>query len=157
VPRFPTPRKQSLANWLAALGKDAERLNEKTILVGHSAGCAFALRLLEKTKPDCKVKIRAVFLVAPFARFLGDARFDAPNRTFLNKPFNWRKIRASARRFVVFASRDDPYVPIVQARFVARKLGAELIVVKNAGHFNKAAGYTSFPALLEKIKKISGV
>ena len=60
VPQFPTPENQTLKNWFKVL-KDYEQLyNENTILVGHSLGCAFLLRVLEKYN----IKIKAAFLIA---------------------------------------------------------------------------------------------
>ncbi len=52
----------------------------------------------------------------------------------------------------MFHSDNDPYVPLEKAKELAKKLGVELIMVKNAGHFNEKAGYTKFELLLEKIK-----
>lgn len=44
--------------------------------------------------------------------------------------------------------------PIINGEELARQLGVELSFVPNAGHFNKTAGYTEFPQLLEKLDPI---
>jgi len=75
------------------------------------------------------------------------------NKTFLEKPFDWKKIRQNCKSFYVFHSDNDPYIPLSKAEELAKSLNAELIIVKNAGHFNKASGYIKFELLLEKINK----
>ena len=53
----------------------------------------------------------------------------------------------------MFHSDDDPYVSLGNGEQLAKKLNVKLTFVPNAGHFNKRAGYLSFPQLLEKIEK----
>jgi predicted alpha/beta hydrolase family esterase len=43
-------------------------------------------------------------------------------------------------------------VPLEKAKEIAEKLKIKIIIIKNAGHFNKDSGYTRFPELLNKIK-----
>ncbi len=49
-------------------------------------------------------------------------------------------------------SDSDPHVPLEKGKELARKLGTELTIIKNAGHFNKEVGYVQFSFLLNKIK-----
>jgi hypothetical protein len=147
VPEFPTGERQSLDNWLAAFGEYAEVIDEGTLMVGHSIGPAFILAVLERLD----VRIPAAFLVAPFVERLGIERFDTVNDTFL-RLFNWERIRRNCERFYVYASDNDPYVPLEKSRSVAKKLGAELKVVPGAGHFNSDSGYLRFDLLLNDIK-----
>ena len=79
--------------------------------------------------------------------------FDKVSSTFTDKPFNWEKIRNNCKKFYVFHSDNDPYVPLRYGEEIAQKLGVELVLVKGAGHINEKAGYTKFNLLLEKIKK----
>lgn len=149
VPRFPTPENQTLKNWMEVFSAYEMNFGKNSILVGHSLGSAFILRILEKTdKP-----IRASFLVSGFASFLDNPNFDKINKTFLDKPFDWQKIRQNCKRFYVFHSDNDPYVPLEKAEGLAGNLNIRPIIVKNAGHFNKASGYIKFTSLLGKIKK----
>ncbi|MDD5148166.1 MAG: alpha/beta hydrolase [Candidatus ainarchaeum sp.] len=149
VPAFPTPENQSLQNWLAVFQEYQENLDNDSIVVGHSLGPAFLLSILEKAKKP----IKAAFFIAGFTGSLGNHSFDEVNRTFVEKNFDWKKIRKNCKSFFVFNSDNDPYVPIEKGKELAEKLGTKLIIVKGAGHFNKAAGYTKFELLLEKIKK----
>ena len=71
----------------------------------------------------------------------------------VDKSFDWQKIKQNCPKFFVFHSDNDPYVPLEKAERLAKNLGVNVILVKNAGHFNEKAGYTKFELLLEKIKK----
>ncbi len=148
VPKFPTPENQSLDNWMKAFEGYAHYLDEGSIVVGHSLGPAFLLSVLEKYD----VKIRAAFFVAGFAGLLGNTEFDTLNRTFVDKKFDWEKIRRSCKKFYVINSDRDPYVPIEKGESLAKNLGVELTVLKDAGHINSESGYTKFDMLLGKIK-----
>jgi len=148
VPKFPTPQGQTLENWLRVFEEYEKYLDENSIVIGHSLGPAFLLTVLERLNHP----IRAAFFVAGFVGLLGNPTFDEINKTFIDKSFDWKKIKQNCKRFYVFHSDNDPYVPLEKGKELAKNLGAELIIVKGAGHFNERAGYTKFYLLLEKIK-----
>ncbi|MCX6742574.1 MAG: alpha/beta hydrolase [Candidatus Pacearchaeota archaeon] len=149
VPKFPTPENQSLENWMKVL-KDYEKfIDENTIFVGHSIGVAFILNILEKSNK----KVKACFFISGFLSLLGNSVFDKINKTFIDKGFNWKKIKNNCNKFYIFHSDNDPYVPLKKAENLTNKLGTKVIIVKNAGHFNEAAGYKKFDLLLDYIKK----
>jgi uncharacterized protein len=148
VPAFPTPEGQKLDNWLHVFESYIPKLDGETILVGHSCGAIFALRLLEKIE----IKIKAVFLVAGPVKPLNN-EFDKVHMDFVDHPINWSKVKDNAKNFYPIYSDNDPYVSIDNGEISARELGTKLIVVKNAGHFNTKAGYDKFKLLLELIKK----
>ena len=97
--------------------------------------------------------IKAAFFVSGFVGLLGNPAFDAPNESFIMKPFVWKKIGSNCKKFYVINSDNDPYVPLEKGKELASFLRTELIVVKNAGHINAESGHTTFEFLLEKIKK----
>lgn len=148
VPKFPTPENQSLETWLKVFEEYEDKIDENSILIGHSLGPAFLLNILEKlNKP-----VKASFFVSGFLGLLDNPTFDEINKTFTDKEFNWDKIKENCPEFYVFHSDNDPYVSLQKAKELSEKLGVEVLVVKDAGHFNKETGYTNFPQLLEKIK-----
>jgi len=149
IPKFPTPADQSLDSWMNVLEPYFKEIDEDTIFVGHSLAPAFILSILEKIN----VKIKACFFVSGFLGLLGNEDFDKINKTFVTKDFDWNKIKENCAKFFMFHSDKDPYVPLEKAEELKEKLGAELIIIKNAGHFNTEAGYTQFEQLLEKIKQ----
>ena len=105
---------------------------------------AFVLNILERNL------VHASFLVSGFAT-LPENRFKDSMNTFV-KDFDLEQIRQQCSKFIVFHSDNDPYVPIEKAEELKERLGAELIIIKNAAHFNEEAGYKEFEELLEKIK-----
>jgi uncharacterized protein len=153
VPKFATPKNQSLANWMKEFQQYEKYLDENTILVGHSIGCAFILNVLEKYGDlPGKKSIKASFLVSGFTGSLGDPVFDTLNNTFADRDFDWQKIRHNCGKFYVFHSDNDRYVPLSKAKMLGISLGVEPNIIKDAGHFNAASGYTKFELLLKLIK-----
>lgn len=149
VPIFPTPENQSLKSWLNVFEDYKQYLNENSIVVGHSLGPAFLLSVLERLdKP-----IKAAFFVSGFLGFLNNPEFDKLNKTFVDKTFDWSKIKKNCKKFYVINSDNDPYVLLKKGRNLAKNIGTELIILKNAGHINQESGYTRFDFLLEMIKK----
>lgn len=149
VPKFPTPKNQSLESWNNVFNEYKQCINEDTILIGHSLGPAFLLNLLEKLdKP-----IKSAFFVSGFLGLLGNSDFDEINKTFTNRNFNWNKIKQNCKKFYLYHSNNDPYVPIKKATELAEKLDNKIIEIKNAGHFNEETGYNKFELLLEDVKK----
>ena len=150
VPKFPTPENQSLEDWLKIFEEYKQHLNENSIVVGHSLGPVFLLNILEKLdKP-----IKAAFFVSGFIGLLGNPEFDKINKSFVDKGFDWQKIKQNCPKFFVFHSDNDPYVSLEQAEKLAKNLGVDVILVKNAGHFNEKAGYSKFDLILDKIKPL---
>lgn len=149
VPQFPTPENQDPEHWFAVFREYGGFVNGDTIIVAHSGGCAFLLRLLEKAKE----RINGAVFVAPPLGIMPIAHYKA-DKPFLNEPFNWGKIRSGAKHFLVFHSEDDPLVCIGNGEKLAGELGVNLVRLSDAGHFNAQAGYTAFELLLEKIRPI---
>ncbi len=149
IPKFPTPENQSLKSWEKEFKKYKRHINENTILIGHSLGPAFLLNLLESLdKP-----VKSAFFISGFLGLLSNPDFDEINKTFTDRNFNWEKIKQNCKKFNIYHSDNDPYIPIKKATELAEKLDSKVIKIKNAGHFNEKAGYKKFELLLENIKK----
>ena len=146
VPYFPTPENQTLKNWFEVFEKYKNLYTPETILIGHSLGGTFLLRVLEKYN----IKIKGAYLVSapigvmPIKNYNGD-------KLFIGDPFDWKKIRNSAEKFTVFHSDNDPYVCLGNGEKLAKKLKTDLTFIPNAGHFNKAAGFLEFKELYQRI------
>ncbi|MBI5553373.1 MAG: serine hydrolase family protein [Candidatus Diapherotrites archaeon] len=146
IPRFPTPENQTPETWFHVFKQYEKIYSPDTILIGHSLGGSFLLRVLEKIP----IQIKAAYLVAtpigipPIKNWLSDLPFNG-------HPFEWKTIRSRAEKFTVFHSDNDPYVGLENGKELAKQLGVKLTFIPNAGHFNAKASYTSFEALYEKI------
>lgn len=147
APDFPRTNNPEIEKWLAAVREKVPRFepSEEWILIGHSLGCPAILRLLEGM--DEGEKVKAAVLVAAFAKDLGIPQIN----NFVNRPFNWGKIRKKAEKIVIINSDNDPYIQLSEAERIAAHLNAELIVEHGAGHINEGSGFTSYPKLLDII------
>ncbi|MDO8657889.1 MAG: alpha/beta fold hydrolase [Candidatus Levybacteria bacterium] len=149
VLQFPTSTGQSVGDWFRVLDEQEVKIDENTILIGHSLGGIFLLRVLERLQKP----VKAAFFVGtpvgvrPIKNWESDERFSGFD-------FDWKKIRSNAKHFVVFHSDNDPYVSLENGEKLAKELGTDLTFIPNAGHFNATAGYTKFNQLLEGIEKI---
>lgn len=149
IPKFPTPGGQSLESWLAILGEYKSQISENTILIGHSLGGLFLLRVLERLSHP----VAAAFFVAapigvkPILYYEGDEKFSGFS-------FDWDEIKKKAKHFFVYHSDNDPYVSLANGERLAKNLGAKLNFIPNAGHINAESGWTSFPLLLSDVKGI---
>lgn len=149
VPTFPTPENQNLNNWLKVIGNYKKYFDQDTIVVGHSIGAGFLLNVIERLERP----IRSAFLVSGWTGLLNDS-LDEINKTFIDKQFDWNKIKKNCQKFYVYNSDNDPYVPLKLGQDLAKNLEADLILVKNGGHIGSKAGFTEFPLLLNNIKEL---
>lgn len=148
VPQFPSPPvvPAKIAEWFEVL-KDFP-IDKNTILIGHSLGSVFTLRILEKLKEP----VPAAFLVGAPIGVKPILNYDR-DVSFSGFDFGWDAIKKNAKRFVVFQSDDDPYVSLGNGKELSKHLGIKLYFIPNSGHFNERAGYTKFPQLLQEILK----
>lgn len=149
IPQFPTPEHQTPEDWFKVFNQYKDQLNEESILIGHSCGGAFLLRVLEKMTTKIKV---AVFVAASAG--IKPIKYYEIDRPFVEQPFDWEKIRNSAEHFLIFHSEDDPLICIENGEKIAKETRNDLIRETNAGHFNAKAGYTTFELLAEKLNPL---
>jgi|TARA_Y100000310_G_scaffold345846_1_gene471190 hypothetical protein len=119
---------------------------EDSILIGHSSGAVAILRFLEENK--CKLAI----IVGGNHSDLGDEL--ERESEYYNDPWKWDQIKNNADRIVIFASQDDPYIPISEPRFIKEKVDAEYHEYKDEGHFGSDENKIEFPELILVVKKV---
>lgn len=147
VPQFPTPDNQTLEAWLEVLKPNMDKIGENTILIGHSLGGAFALKILESLS---KPVLATVFVgtpvgIQPILNYDKDV-------AFCGFKFDWENIKSKSKHFLVYQSDNDPYVAKANGEELAKQLGVNLNFVPNAGHFNSKAGYTQFEDLYKNLE-----
>ena len=133
-------RKEYWLPFIKELGAD-----ENTILIGHSSGAVASMRYAETNK------ILGSILVGVSYTDLGD---DSEKQSgYYDAPWDWEAIKNNQRWIIQFASKDDPWIPIAEARFIHEKLNTDYNEYENRGHFGQSdAKLTEFPELVEALK-----
>jgi len=145
TPSFPTPEGQSLSAWFDIFESHVPGLDESAVLVGHSLGPVFIANILNKYE----VHVAGSIFVAGFRALLGNPDFDEINSTFVEEPLDFQRVGNRGGTVIAYVSENDPYVPLKDALEFAENVGARIVRVPNAGHFNAAAGYSEFPSVLD--------
>lgn len=129
VPAMPEPLNPDYRKWRKAALPIARTWGPGTLVIGHSVGGAFALRLLER---DVKTRIAGVVLVgSPFTATINVK----PYVRFFAMPMDWQRVRDMAEQFHVLHAKNDPFVPYDHAVRYAEALGSNLTLVTKGGHF----------------------
>lgn len=152
IPVMPETAMPKMSVWVPTLQDAVGEIDEDLCLVGHSIGCATILRFLESL-PTGK-RVGAVVLVAGFTDNLG---FDEI-QSFFDTPFDFQKIKQSAKQFTAIASDNDPFVPLKHAEIFKKELGAQVIIKHNMKHFSgpidNEESCTRLPDVTEAITQI---
>jgi uncharacterized protein len=153
VPAMPETELPKQKLWVPKMHELIGEPNEDLILVGHSIGCISIMRYLESLKEG--QKIGGAVLVAGFTDYLGFEEI----KNYFETPIDFEKIKSHCRKFVAINSDNDPYVPIKHSDTLREKLGAEVIIKHNMGHFSGAIegeeSCTELPDALEAVLNIS--
>lgn len=150
IPQFPDPREgHNLADWLEVLKQYKQHINEDTILIGHSLGGLFLLRVLERLDHQ----VEAAYLVSASVGIRPIKFYDSDEK-FSGFDFDWSKIKRGAKHFTVYHSDNDPYVSLENGEELAKQLGVDLTFIPNAGHINAESGYIKFEKLLQDINSL---
>ncbi len=117
--------------------------DEDTILVGHSSGALAAMRIAEQHKIHGSVLVGACYT---------DLGIETEKQSgYYSRPWNWQAIKQNQQWIALFASQDDPWIPIAEARHIHVNLNCEYHEYTNQGHFGGDYYKESFPELLQVI------
>lgn len=142
------PKEHTVEAWLEKLKEISEKVNENTILIGHSLGCPAILHLLATLS---KPVFGAIF-IAPFGKvFGGKTKEDEECNRFV-QTISWKQARKNAGNVKIFVGIDDDVVPLDVSIHFASMLKESVRLIENAGHFCADDGFETFPELLEYLK-----
>ncbi len=141
---FPDSQLARQENWLPFL-KNELKADENSILVGHSSGAVASMRFAEKNK------IYGSILVGACYTDLGDET--EKKSGYFDNPWDWEAIKSNQNWIIQFASTDDPYIPIKEARHVHEMLATEYYEMDNQRHFGDDIPKSEFPELLAALKR----
>jgi serine hydrolase len=119
--------------------------DENTILIGHSSGAVAAMRFAENNK------ILGSVLVSACYTDLGDDK--EKKSGYYDNSWIWEKIQENQKWIIQYASTDDPWIPIEEARFIHKKLKSEYFEYPDQGHFGYPIEKETFPEIISEIKK----
>jgi len=139
-PDTPLAREKFWIPFLEQLGVD-----ENTILIGHSSGAIAALRYAEQNK------ILGSVLVGAYVTDLG---MESEKQSgYFDRPWNWQSIKKNQQWTILFASENDPWIPIEEPRVIRDKITPDYYEFKNQGHFGGDYFKKTFPELIDAIKR----
>jgi predicted alpha/beta hydrolase family esterase len=115
--------------------------DENTILIGHSSGAVAAMRYAEQNK------IFGSILTGVCWTDMGQESERVSG--YYDHPWDWERIKNNQNWIAQFASIDDPYIPIAEARYVHEHLQTDYREFNDRGHFMQI----EFPELVEAVKQ----
>lgn len=145
---LPEPKQPTPEAWVPALVQALGTTPAPgSVLMGHSVGCQALLRYLSALPPGSGVE--GVVLVAGW--WSVDAPWDSL-RPWLDAPLDFARLRAVSPRYVVLLSDNDPFTSDFRenGRLWKERLGAEVVLVPGARHFNGSRE----PAVLEALNTL---
>ncbi len=146
-PKLPNKYRPELSDWLSVLKRQLPVVDEKTVLVGHSLGCATILQLLRR--PGIR-KVGLVVLAAPTtAKKIAKSALPFLGGFF--KGIDLPLARKKAGKIVIFTSDDDTWIDVREAKALAKELSADLHVIHKGKHLSVSGGFHTFPQVLELI------
>lgn len=144
TPNFPDSTLAREKYWLPFLSNKL-KADKNTILIGHSSGAIAAMRFAENNK------IYGLILVATYHTDLDDKQ--ERKSGYFNRSWQWAKIKNNVQWIVQFASTDDPYIPIKEARYINKHLKTEYHEYTKEGHFGFREKKKQFPEIVNVVKK----
>jgi len=144
VPRMPEPSKPVYEIYKKEFEKNL--IDEDTILIGHSRGCAFLVRWLG----DSKQKVKKLILVAPYKVVVEKNKF---KEEFSNFKID-KSIKECVQEIVIFTSDNEEVAGKESVNIYHKALGGKIIELKGRGHYTFGdMGTEEFPELLNEIIK----
>ena len=142
TPLMPSPWQPDYEKFKRTFEKYA--IDENTILIGHSCGCAFLVRWLGETKK----KIFKLILVAPWKIPDKDDKF---RKEFYTYPID-ETIKERVKEIVMFTADDEEDDGKESLKIFHKSLGGEIIELKGRGHYClEDMGTEEFPELIKVI------
>ncbi|HEV2613599.1 MAG TPA: alpha/beta hydrolase [Gammaproteobacteria bacterium] len=118
---------------------DNLKTDENTILIGHSSGAIAAMRIAEKQR------ILGSVLVGAYHTHLN---MDTEKQSgYFDTAWDWTSIKNNQQWTILFASQNDPWIPVEEPRHIHTQLNCEYHEYKNDGHFGGDYFKPGFPEL----------
>ena len=119
----------------------ANKPDKNTYFVGHSLGCYIILKYLDNLEED--ISVGGVICVG--GRLWTEGR----------ETINIDNVKKRAGIIKAFFSDNDYYIPISEADIFREKLGAEVRILHNMGHFSRKENLVELEEALIAVEEIS--
>lgn len=144
APQFPDTELARKSIWVPYI-KNELQADEETIIIGHSSGAILAMYLAQK------MELLGSVLVGTYHTTLGMESEQASG--YFDTLWDWEAMKKNQQWIIQFASTDDPWIPIEEARYVHQMLGTEYYEFHDQGHLGTDVNKQTFPELVEAVKK----
>lgn len=131
--------------------KNFNYINSKSIIIGHSSGCAFSIKYLIENN----IKVNKLIMVSGFNNYFSVCEDDfhkKVNESFYVENADLIKIQNLCDEIICIYGNNDPYISQAVFHDLVLKLNAKEVIINNGGHLNKSAGYNKLEKILEYIK-----
>ncbi|KAL0482457.1 hydrolase RBBP9 [Acrasis kona] len=136
---MPDPHEAKESIWLPHV-REKLNLTSKSLLIGHSSGAVAIMRLAE-TDP-----VLGIVIVSGCHTDLG-MESEAISGYYA-RPWKWNHIKKNAEHIIQLHSKDDPFIPIDEARHISSNLNSDYHEYDDQGHFME----DTCPILLDILK-----
>lgn len=151
APDMPDTENPKIETWVPYLAELVGEADKNTYFVGHSIGCQTIMRYLE-TLPAGQKAGGCIFVAGWF--YLNNLEEDEEPvaEPWLTTPIDFQKVKRVCGKFKVILSDNDFFGAVEENRKdFEEKLGAEVIVEHNRGHFSGGDGVAELPSALQAI------
>ena len=142
APTMPDNVEAKASVWLPYM-HDKLHCDENTIIIGHSSGAVAAMRYAERYNILGSVLVGACYTDLGYASERISGYYDAPWR--------WDTIKKNQQWIVLFASSDDPFIPIEEPQYIQQQLAADYYEFTKEGHFMDPTIPRLVPIILKKL------
>lgn len=141
APNMPNSHHPARSEWLEFIRQFESKLNQNTIIIGHSLGCATVADLLT----GIKTRIKAAYLIAPanaamdFTQFRKNWRNENSDidsvEKFAKQDTRWDALKAKAGIVKVILSDNDKYIPYDKTRRLFSDEKIDVMTLQEQKHF----------------------
>jgi predicted alpha/beta hydrolase family esterase len=145
LPNPDHPDRSVWANLVRDLLKDLDL--QDVVIVAHSLSVITSLDVIESLESP----IKGLISVSGFSK---DTGAEINSYFIKEKAVDFSKIRKNIDKSFVLYGDDDPYLSQEILRALAEDLGVSPTIYSEGGHLNSDSGYTTFPDILDIIRKL---
>jgi len=145
---FPDSEHPDVDAWQKVLDEQIPKVDENIYFVAHSLGVMTLLHFLQRHDYQ---NIGGMILVSGFSGPISD--FSSLDAYITKSKVNTNYFK-NIKKKLVYLSDNDDLVPPKLTIELAKEINAPYITVLNGGHFLGREGFTSFPQVVNSLKKM---